>query len=157
MQVEKIKVYPKEELERMISKNYGAKVDLRNYVILEGKENKIWLCSKKIFEIDLKKLKVNSFGLYFGKIKRNEKIHLSPEGAQIVGKNAVKNVLELNENEARKFMEGRDLKIKIPENCEPHNFVIIKRGNDILACSLALEDGVKNLLPKSRRIISSGF
>ncbi|MEM7819099.1 MAG: hypothetical protein QW403_03085 [Candidatus Aenigmatarchaeota archaeon] len=155
MQVEKVEFYPREELERIINKNYGAKIDLRDYVILLGKENKIWICSKKIFEVDLKKLKVNSFGLYFGKIKRNEKIHLSPEGAQIVGKNAVRNVLELSKDEARKFMEGSDLKIKIPESCEPHNFVILKRGDDILGCSLALEDGIKNLLPKSRRIISS--
>lgn len=157
MQIEKIKFYPNEEMERIIYKNYGAKIDLKNFIAIQGKENKIWLSSKKIFEINLKKLKINSLGLYFGKIKRNEKIHLSPEGSQIVGKNAVKNVLEINEDEAREFMEGSDLKIKIPENCEPHNFVIIKSKDDILGCSLALENEIKNLLPKSRRIIASSF
>ncbi|MEM5790739.1 MAG: hypothetical protein QXP77_01685 [Candidatus Aenigmatarchaeota archaeon] len=155
MQIEKIKAYPSKEIERIIDKNYRAKIDLKDFIVVEGKENKIWLSTKKIFEIDLKKLKINSFGLYFGKLKRNEKIHLSPEGAQIVGRNAIKNVLELSEEETRKFMEGSDLKIKIPENCESHNFVILKSKDDILGCSLALEDGIKNLLPKSRRIIAS--
>ena len=157
MQVKEVRFYDREEikeLERIVEKNYGSRIDLSKFLVFEsGKERKVWLLTKKFFEIDLSKLKINSFGLYFGKLKRNEKIHLSTEGAQLVGKNATKNVLELDEASALKFMQGSDLKIKLPKNCEAHNFVIIKRKDDILGCSLALEDGIKNLLPKSRRII----
>lgn len=153
MQAKEVKFFNREELEKILEKNYGARVDLSNYLIFEGKERKIWISSKKVLEVRLEKLKVNSIGLYFGKLKRNEKIHLSPEGSQIVGKFAVKNILSLDEEKAKKFMEGSDLTLSLPKNCEPHNFVIVKKGDDILGCSLALENGIRNLLPKSRRIL----
>ena len=155
MQIGKMKVLSKGEikdLERRIEKNYGSKVNLRDFLVLVNKKNKIWLVNKEVLNLDLSKLRINALGLGFGKLKRNEKIHLTIEGSQIVGKNATKNLVILDEKNAIKFMQGASVKPKEKINCEYHNFVIVKRGKDILGSSLLLEDGLKNLIPKSRRL-----
>jgi NOL1/NOP2/fmu family ribosome biogenesis protein len=158
LQIDKIKIFKeddKENLERIIEKNYGVKIDLSNFFIFQTKDEKVWLASKSILSLDIRKLTVNSIGLNFGKIKRNEKIHLTIEGSQIVGKNATKNIVLLDDNEAKKFMQGFDVKPKEKIDCEYHNFVIVKYNDFILGSSLLIGDYLKNMLPKSRRILST--
>jgi NOL1/NOP2/fmu family ribosome biogenesis protein len=146
------------EIERIIEKNYGTKMDLSSYSVFKtSTDEKIWIASKHIFGVDLTKLVVNSIGLYLGKIKRNEKINLSTEGCQLVGKTATKNVAYLGKEEAHKFLQGMGVKPEKTVNAESHNFVIIKSGEDILGSSLFTEEGIKNLLPKSRRVIEKYF
>lgn len=141
-----------EEIERIVEKNYGAKISLKEFAVARGKDEKIWIASKEIFTFDLSKLQVNSLGLNFGKLKRNDKIHLTIEGSQIVGKDATKNLALLDEKNAVKFMQGLDVKPKKEINCEYHNFVIVKYKEKILGSSILTEQGLKNMIPKSRRI-----
>jgi NOL1/NOP2/fmu family ribosome biogenesis protein len=151
-----MKVLEKEEvenLERMVEKNYGTRVGLDQFLVLFGSEEKIWLASKDILNIDMRKFPVNSIGMNFGKIKRNDKLNLTVEGAQMVGKQAIKNVVVLDEQTAQKFLQGSDVKPQQEINCEYHNFVIVKSGEDILGSSPLTEQGLQNLLPKSRRIL----
>jgi len=100
-------------------------------------------------------LPLNSVGMNFGKLKRNDKINLTVEGSQMVGAKANKNVVFLDKGSYEKFMGGSDIKLEKEINCECHNFVIVKFGEDVLGSSLFTEEGIKNLLPKSRRIIRS--
>jgi len=150
-----MKVLEKEEvenLERMIEKNYGTRVGLNQFLVLFGSEEKIWLASKEIMNLDMRKFPVNSIGMNFGKIKRNDKVNLTIEGSQMVGKLATKNTVALDEQEAQKFMQGSDVKPQQEINCEYHNFVIVKSGEDVLGSSPLTEEGLQNLLPKSRRV-----
>lgn len=154
MQTKTLKILDKKEIkeiENIIEKNYRSDFDLEGYAVFETSDRKIWVASRKIFEIDLKKLAVNSIGLYLGKIKRNEKIHLSTEGSQMIGKTAKRNFVVLNEEDKIKFLQGSNVK---PQEIEAdyHNFVIVKSPEEILGCSLLTEEGLKNLVPKSRRI-----
>jgi NOL1/NOP2/fmu family ribosome biogenesis protein len=156
MQIEKINFLKRSEVENiedLIKKNYGTKIDLKQFLVFKSSEEKIWIVSKNILNLDLKKLKINSLGLYIGKLKRNNKIHLSLEGSQIVGKNANKNIVVLDELNTKKFMQGFDVKPKKEINCNYNNFVIVKFGEEILGSSLLTEEKLKNLIPKSRRII----
>jgi NOL1/NOP2/fmu family ribosome biogenesis protein len=150
-----MKVLEKEEvenLERMIEKNYGTRVGLNQFLVLLSSEEKIWLASKEIMNLDMRKFPVNSIGMNFGKIKRNDKVNLTIEGSQMVGKLATKNVVALDEQEAQKFMQGSDVKPQQEINCEYHNFAIVKSGEDVLGSSPLTEEGLQNLLPKSRRV-----
>jgi NOL1/NOP2/fmu family ribosome biogenesis protein len=155
MQAKKMKILDKEEvesIERTVEKNYGTEVNLRKFLVLKTFEEKIWLVTKDLMGIDFDKLQINSIGMNFGKLKRNDKINLTVEGSQMVGAKATKNICILNEVNAQKFMQGSDVKPDKEINCECHNFSIIKFGEDILGSSLLTEDGIKNLLPRSRRI-----
>ena len=158
MQIKKMKVLEKEEvenLEGLIEKNYGIRIDLNQFLVLFGSEEKIWLASKEIANLDMRKFPVNSIGMNFGKIKRNDKINLTVEGAQMIGKQATKNVVVLDEQTAQKFLQGSDAKPQQEINCEYHNFSIVKSGEDVLGSSPLTEEGLQNLLPRSRRITSS--
>ena len=46
-------------------------------------------------KLDLSKFRINSFGLYFGKIE-NSGIRLSIPGTQLIGKSADKNIIEID-------------------------------------------------------------
>ena len=141
------------EIERIIEKNYGTKIDLVKYSVFKtSNDEKIWIASKNIFGVDLSKLAVNSIGLYLGKLKRNEKINLSTEGSQLIGETATKNVVFVDKENVRKFLQGMSVKPEKTVNAESHNFVIIRTEKEILGSSLLTEEGIRNLLPKSRRI-----
>ena len=149
MQVEKIN---KRDVLELIEKNYGCKIKIRG-VFLKTSKEKIWLASDAVQNFNLSKVQVNSVGLYFGKLKRNNKIQLSIEGSQIVGRYAQKNILELNEKQAMRYLQGFDAKVENFENCEINNFVILKLGKDIIGSGILREDGrIENLLPKTRRL-----
>ncbi|MEM5815990.1 MAG: hypothetical protein QXL14_03005, partial [Candidatus Aenigmatarchaeota archaeon] len=95
MQVEEMNKNEIQNLEKILVKNYGYSIDFSNFRVFKNKEGKIYL---------LNKINVNSqiisrasyLGLYFGKIKRNEKIQLSVEGSQMIGKYANKNIAILD-------------------------------------------------------------
>jgi NOL1/NOP2/fmu family ribosome biogenesis protein len=142
-----------EQIEEIVEKNYGIKIDLNQFLVLKTFEDKIWLTTKDILNLDLSTLPINSIGMNFGKLKRNDKINLTVEGSQMVGINANKNIVFLNKENYEKFMGGSNVKPEREINCEQHNFVLVKFGGDVLGSSLLTEDVIKNLLPKSRRIL----
>ena len=155
MQIEKVLGRKeKRELESRIEKNYGCKIGLEKYNIFMTKEEKIWLASPSInFSIfDILK-RCYRIGIYFGKLKRNNKIKLSMEGAMIVGKKATKNVVFLDIKEAEKFMQGYDVVPDKLMEAEMHNFVIVKCGDDVIGTGILRDGYVENLIPKARRMV----
>jgi len=139
-------------IENIIEKNYGTVFDLNRFLVLKTCEEKIWIASRDMADVDFSKLAANSVGLYFGKLKRNNKINLSTEGCQMVGKNATKNVVIVDKESAAKFLKGEDVFPTEAANCESQNFVILKCNEDFLGSSLFVDGKIKNILPKSRRM-----
>ena len=87
------------------------------------------------------------YGLYFGSLEKNG-IRLSIEGSFIVGKLAKKNVIELDNEKARRWMSGEDLELPIK------GYVILKWKNFFLGCGKGNGKVIKNYVPKERRIQS---
>ena len=155
MQIEKVLGRrEKKALEELLEKNYGCRIALQDYNIFMTAEEKIWLASPSInFSIFDVLKRCYRIGIYFGKLKRNNKIKLSIEGAMIVGKKARKNVVVINKEEAKKFMQGYDV---VPDElieAEMHNFVIVKCGDDIMGTGILRDGYVENLIPKARRMV----
>ena len=85
-----------EEIEERIQDVYGTEDCLKEFVVLiTGKEDKIWLASRKIFELNLEALRIDSIGLYFGRVDCG-RLRLSVEGAGIVGPKAKKNIGQMD-------------------------------------------------------------
>ena len=78
------------EILKLLQQQWGYEEKLECGLL--QKENDIFLVTKDVDKIDLGALNVNSIGLYFGEI-RHEKLRLSIEGSQIIGKQAKKNVI----------------------------------------------------------------
>lgn len=121
----------------MLKKQFDAEIDLE--FAIRGK--------KKIFafkKCDLELKKVTE-GIYFGKLEKDG-LRLSIEGSFIVGKVAKKGIVELNEEEAIKWLKGENIDIAYEGYC------ILKWGNYFLGCGKGNGKKILNFIPKDRRL-----
>jgi len=143
------------KLQEIIDKNYKSDFELKDFGVMLGSEERVWLAARDIFSLDFDftKLPVNSIGMNFGKLKRNGKMRLTIEGSQLVGKNAERNVAVIADEHAENFLRGEDVAVSQAVDCEEHNFVIVKTESEVIVGGALFGEGkLKNLLPKSRRI-----
>lgn len=135
------------EVYGMIESQWGAKIKL-DCGFLKNNKNRVFVVSRDISKVDLSKLRLNSVGMYFCEID-DKGIRLSIEGAQIVGNKAAKNVVELNEEETKKWFKGEDLE----KECRDCNgFVILKHNKDFLGTGKYSNGRILNYVGKTRRI-----
>jgi len=130
-----------------IEEHFGSKIKL-DYAFLQNNEGKIFLISRKFGDISPKKLRINSLGLYFGKVEKSG-IRLSIEGSQLV--KATKNVIELDEKQLRQWMLGKDIEVG---KHDIEGYVVVKHKNDSFGCGAYKEGKLLNFVPKSRRLTS---
>lgn len=147
--MENLKILNKKEGERVlgrIKEQFGIKNLDFDYGILQNKDGKIFLISKDVNKIKLDKLRINELGLYVA--NTNKELRLSIEGSQLFGKNASKNVYEVNEEQANFWLKGEDLEC----SKEFNGFVIIKHKDDYLGSGKWKDNKILNYIPKERRI-----
>jgi len=124
--------------------NFKEKLD---YVFLTNNKNKIFIVNKEIANINLDKIRINSIGLYIAEFRNNE-VRLSIEGSQIIGPSSDKNIIELDDKQARDWLKGNDIEI----TSKTKEFVILKHKNDYLGSGKATIDKILNFVPKTRRL-----
>jgi len=117
---------------------------------LMSSRNRIYLVSKDISKIDYEKLRLQVVGLYFGEIMENGELRLSIEGSQLIGKEAKKNVIEISDENVKKWLFGNDLGVET----ECRGFIILKNKNDFLGTGKVKGKEILNFIPKIRRIHS---
>lgn len=135
----------KKNLSKLIKKQFGCTFKF-NYEVFMNTKNKLFILNKDVAKINLDELRINSLGLYFGELSRNE-LRLSIEGSQIIGPLAKNNVLELDYDQTKKWMKGEDFDI----NTKLLGFVIIKNKDDFLGCGRIVNNKLLNYVPKERR------
>lgn len=135
------------EIFGLIEEQWGAKIKL-DYGFLKNQKNRIFIISKDISRIDISKLRLNSVGMYFCEIDPKG-IRLSIEGSQIIGPKATKNIIELSEEETKKWFKGEDLEKECKE-CS--GFVILKNKNDFLGNGKYANGRILNYVGKMRRV-----
>src|SRR3989338_5925459 len=135
------------EILKLIEEQWGAKLKL-DYAFARNSKHRVFIINKDISKIDFSKLRINSVGMYFCDLENG--IRLSIEGSQIIGPEATKNVVEINEEQIKKWMKGEDLEIENKEKC--NGFVIIKHENDFLGTGKFKDNRVLNYVSKSRRV-----
>lgn len=134
------------EILNLIEKQWGAKIKL-DYGFLKNNKNRIFIISKDISRVDILKLRLNSAGMYFCEYDKVG-IRLSIEGSQIVGPNASKNIVELDEAETVKWFKGEDIE-KNCANCS--GFLILKHHKDFLGTGKYANGKILNYVSKTRR------
>ena len=134
------------EIYRLIEKQWGAELKL-DYAFLKNSKNRVFIVNKDISKIDFSKLRINSAGMYFCEID-DRGIRLSIEGSQIVGPKAAKNIVEITEEQAKRWLMGEDLEIK----GDYSGFVILKSNNDFLGTGKYRDGKILNYVNKGRRV-----
>jgi len=149
----KAKVLNKKEVKRIVNsldEQYSVSGLKLDYVFVLGSEDKIYLIDKKFAELGLSDLRVNSLGLYFGKLE-NGKVRLSIEGSQIVGPFAGRGVVVLSRSQIAGWVRGNN--VYIDADCD--GFVLVKHGDDFFGSSKCSKGTLFNYVPKNRRIRAS--
>ncbi|MCB9358366.1 hypothetical protein H6503_00385 [Candidatus Woesearchaeota archaeon] len=118
-----------------------------DYTFFISDKNKVYIMNNDIKNVDISKVRVNSFGLYLCEINRG-KVRLSIEGTQLLGRYSTKNIIELSVEDSKLWMMGNDL----PTNQSFDGFVIIKHGSDYMGCGKIKEGIILNFVSKQRRI-----
>ncbi len=134
------------EIKQVLEDTWGFTQEL-DYVFFMN-ERKIYIINPDIKEFDFEKIRINSLGLYLGELNDRNQLRLSIEGAQIIGKHAAKNILDINEEQAALWMKGEDLELE----SDIDNFVIIRCKDDFLGCGKPKEGKILNFVPKNRRV-----
>ena len=142
-----------------IKSQWDAEVRL-DYVFLLSEKNKLYIINKEITKIDLSRLRINTFGMYFGEYSKGN-LRLSIEGSQIIGKYAKKNVLMIDNENTKKWLRGEELSL----NTDSEGFAVIKNKNDFLGCGRIINNTqnfsfrekfcskkILNYVPKNRRV-----
>ena len=119
----------------------------KDYTFLQREDDKVFISNKDLAVVDFSKLRVNTFGMYFAEVRHGE-IRLSIEGAQLVGPNASKNVIEVTPEIEKQWFAGEDLESET--DCT--GFVILRAGNDYLGSGKVKEGKILNFMPKTRRL-----
>ncbi len=133
---------------KQIEDLYGKVPELFEKVaFVQGKE-KIYVITRDVEKIDMKKIRINSLGLYIAELK-NGQLRLSIEGAQIIGPTATKNVCELNREQLKQWFQGQDLTVEGTYE----GFVILKYENDYVGSGKYREGTILNFVPKARRLL----
>jgi NOL1/NOP2/fmu family ribosome biogenesis protein len=94
----------------MIELQFGCRPKL-DYVFLKSSKDKVYLVNKQVFDIEHKRLKINSVGLYFAELY-SEGIRLSIEGTQLIGPYAKKGVVEISQKQEHDWLKGSDLDVE---------------------------------------------
>ena len=132
---------------KLIENQWNAKLKL-DYAFLKNNRNRVFIVNKDISRIELEKLRINSFGMYFCEIRDNG-IRLSIEASQLVGPKATKNIIEISNEDVKQWLKGEDLE-KACKNC--NGFIILKHNNDFLGTGKYKSGRILNYVSKARRI-----
>ena len=128
-----------ELVRRLLIESYGYAPDLM-YAI-RGNHQKVY--ARKPCPIEIK----SEGWLYFGRIE-SDGIRLSIEGSFLVGPRATKNVVELDDDRARRYLAGES--VEIGENL--YGWFILKWRSYFLGSAKAKNGRLINYVPKERRL-----
>lgn len=152
MRIKKVRFLSSREIrwiERILYSMYGVECDLSRYLCIMTREGFIRLVSKKYSELPQSNLRAVSIGIYFGRIVKDQ-VLLSIEGAQMIGKHAVRGIAILGRDAAIEYMLGKDVRPLQEIDCKDDSFVIVMYNSDILGTARLKKGLLQNTVPIGR-------
>lgn len=135
----------RKRIQNILKEQFDSDFEL-DYEVFINPKNKIFILNKDVSMISLDELRINSLGLYFG-VEYENSIRLTIESSELIGKTAKKNVLVLDDEQAKWWLSGQDFDVDSNLN----GFVIIKNNNEFLGCGKVAGKKLYNYVPKERR------
>jgi NOL1/NOP2/fmu family ribosome biogenesis protein len=132
-----------QKVSKMIENQFEAKI---NFKLKEAGKRKLY-AYKECTNLESQSMEIIHHGVYFGRLEKGA-IRLSIEGAQLIGKKAKKNIIEIDYDKTIKWMRGENLQVE----SEVQGYVILKWKNYYLGCGEIKKGTIKNYVPKDRSI-----
>lgn len=166
----------KEEIQEELEKNY--QVSLPSFQLVRQAKDRLRIFTGNLSEREINFLaslvRIETVGLYFAFVKNQRMVfdrarnssefrHFKEQEFRVgfdscfLFKEAKKNVFELNEEQARKWLAGEDLNLdleNIDKNNFTSNFVFLRYKEDVVGCGkfVPSQNKILNFVPKERRI-----
>lgn len=148
MNVKFLSSHEKKEIIKQLSETYG--IDKLNYLLFQIGKEKIRAFSGSMTKEELSKIaryvNVEIIGIYLLKFERDG-IRLSHDAVTLLADKITKNIIEVTDEQAKEWMKGKDLEIKM-EN----RYVVIRNKNLLLGCGKSTGERIINFVPKERRV-----
>jgi len=135
------------EILNLIDGQWGSNADLDFVFLVNETNDDVFIAERDVFREDFEQLNVDSLGLYFGEMKKGS-LRLSIEGSQIVGPSAKKNIVELDNGEAKLWLGGFDLE----KSTDAEGYVLIRHNSMFMGTGRVKEGKILNFVPKARHI-----
>lgn len=139
------------EVHKLLNEQFGYENKLE-YYFYKTEKDRVYIVNREVSDV-LDEIKINSLGLYFATITKDNKLRLTVEGSQIVGPEATKNVIEIDEDKMFQWFKGEDLIMQGTEG----EFVILKFEKDYLGCGKVRDGNILSFLPKTRRLVEINY
>jgi len=138
----------KKQLSTDLDERFGITISFESDVILQTGKHKLWICTPEYEQTKELPYRVETIGLYFGQYDKRSALRLSIEGAMMFGKDATKNVIELDKKQLEYWIRG----VNLDYSGTNEGYVILTHQGDIVGCGKAFHGGILNHVPKERRI-----
>lgn len=149
MKIETLNKKEKRDFEEKLKERFG--ITLPRCLLIKAGKNKIRIFTGDFSEHELNIvagiIRLETAGMYMAVIDKQNKIRLGFSASTLFY--GAKNILGLNENQAKNWFRGEDLNIKVRDK----GYIILKFDDMIIGCGKATEDKILNFVPKERRII----
>ena len=121
------------------------------YLLLKFGKEKLRIYSGNLSKDELIKLdkefRIETIGMYFG-VEMNNEIRLSFDVVSLFKNQIDKNIIDVDEKQAKEWLSGEDLIIESDKG-----FKIIRNNEDLVGCGKSTGEKIINYVPKERRIL----
>jgi len=142
-------IYSKEKKKILeeLKEQYG--IDKLPYLLVQFGSDKIRAYSGEFSTDELRfldrNLKIENMGLYFLNIK--ESFRLTIDGVSLFKNQITKNIITLNDSQAKSWLKGEDLLVK-----KERGYKVLKYKDEFIGCGKSTGEKITNFVPKERRI-----
>ena len=130
---------------KLLSEQFGVEASELDFKLRERGHGKLYAFKDEMCSAEDSGGAEKHAGIYFGKLEKDG-LRLSIEGSFLVGAKARRGVLNLSDEEARKWLRGEDLESDVK------GYVILKWRSYFLGCGKGNGKFIKNFVPKERRL-----
>lgn len=139
----------KDKIVEQLNKQFGI-TSLPFLLIRHGRE-KIRAYSGNLGRDELailgENINIETVGIYLCK-EENGGFRLSHDAPTLLSSQITKNIIELNDEQARAWLRGHDIEIKT----SVQGFVVLKHNNFLVGCGKSSGERITNFVPKERRL-----
>ncbi len=142
-----IEVLTKKDLKPIndyLKTHFGVQLE-NGFAYLLSTKNNLYMVTRQLQDVDIKRLRISSIGLYIGEW-RKEELRFSIEGSQLLGHKASKSIIDLSSEEVGQWMRGQPLN-KITNET---GYVLVRHNKDYLGCGRVKDGSLLNFVPKTR-------
>ena len=139
----------RKHIRQKLNEQFGVEEIPKLVYFCLNKKEKVYVCTREIFDIPLEEVRLNAFGMHFGTIMKDG-FRLSIEGSQLIGPHATQHIFSLDKDQQELWLQGRN--IETNTNSFERAYMLMKHETDFIGTGKEKKGKIINYIPKSRSL-----